>query len=126
MLYEPTLAPIVSLRPGRQLFVDDLLFESTTLTRTFHEPVTYAENPVLTPQTRLESNLDHADPAWQAASGACPFDDGVFYDPADGVLKMWYSAGHRYATALAYSRDGIHWERPQLDVVPGTNTVIGY
>jgi hypothetical protein len=60
------------------------------------------------------------------ASGACPFDDGVFYDPADGLFKMWYSAGHRYATALAVSRDGIRWERPRLDVVPGTNAVIGY
>ena len=78
------------------------------------------------PETRLESNLDHADPAWQAASGACPFDDGVFFDPADGRFKLWYSAGHRFATALATSPDGIHWERRPLDVVPGTNAVIAY
>ena len=121
-----TSAPVLELRRGRQLFVDDFLVQSSTLTRTFHQPVPHPANPVLVPETRLESNLDHADPAWQPASGACPFDDGVFYDPADGLFKMWYSAGHRYATALAYSRDGIHWERPALDVVPGTNAVIGY
>src|SRR5262245_61992874 len=119
-------APVLQLRPGRQLFVDDFLVESTTLSRTFHRPAKHPANPVLTPQTRLESNLDHADPAWRAASGACPFDDGVFFDPADGLFKMWYSAGHRYATALAVSHDGIHWERPRLDVVPGTNSVSGY
>ena len=66
---------VIALRPGRQLFVDDWLIDSTTLTRTFHQPATCAQNPVLAPETRLESNLDHADPAWQAASGACPFAD---------------------------------------------------
>jgi hypothetical protein len=119
-------APAVRLRPGRQLFVDDALIEGTTLTRTFHRPERCPDNPLLVPETRLESNRDHADPAWRAASGACPFDDGVFFDPADGRFKLWYSAGHRFATALATSPDGIRWERHPLDVVPGTNAVLAY
>jgi hypothetical protein len=55
---------------------------------------------------------------------ACPFQDGVFYDPKDRLYKMWYHAGWFDGTALATSQDGIHWNRPELDVEPGTNRVI--
>ena len=69
---------------------------------------------------------------------AAPQSDGVFYDPADQLFKMWYRGGTkpkpegakgyydgygRYACYVT-SRDGIHWDRPELDVVPGTNAVI--
>ena len=51
------------------------------------------------------------------------FSDGVFYDAADRLFKMWYMAGYQQHTALAVSRDGITWTRPTLAVVPGTNIV---
>jgi hypothetical protein len=55
---------------------------------------------------------------------AAPFSDGCFHDPKDKLFKLWYMAGWYDGTALATSSDGIHWERPELDVVPGTNLVL--
>ena len=55
---------------------------------------------------------------------AAPFSDGCFYDPEDKLFKLWYMAGCFDGAALATSSDGIHWERPDLHVVPGTNLVL--
>lgn len=108
---------VIPIDVGRQLFVDEFLIQQTTLRRTVHQPEKHAGNPVLRPQTPVELNGGDQ-------PVACPFSDGVFYDPADGVFKMWYMAGWFDGTALAVSHDGIHWERPELDVVPGTNRVL--
>ncbi len=40
------------------------------------------------------------------------FSDGVFFDPADRLFKMWYMAGYQQHTALAMSTDGIAWTAP--------------
>jgi len=102
---------------GRQLFVDDFLIEQTTLKRTFHQPQYHAASPVLKP-----------DQPWESAGRgafAAPFSDGVWFDPRDGIFKMWYYAGHSVgATCYATSKDGVHWEKPKLDVEPGTNIVL--
>jgi len=37
---------------------------------------------------------------------------------------MWYLGGYLTSTCYATSKDGVHWERPELDVVPGTNIVM--
>ena len=108
---------VIRIDVGRQLFVDDFLIESTTLTRQFHKARKYPGNPVLKPQTKLE--LNNGD-----SPAACPFSDGVFYDPQDKLFKIWYHAGWFDGTACATSTDGIHWKRPELDVVPGTNRVV--
>ena len=36
---------------------------------------------------------------------------------------MWYMGGYVKSTCYATSQDGIHWDKPLLDVVPGTNVV---
>ena len=108
---------VISIDVGRQLFVDDFLIESTTLSREFHKARKYEGNPILKPETKLELNGGN-DPA------ACPFSDGVFFDPRDQLFKMWYHAGWFDGTAYAISQDGIHWTRPKLDVDPGTNRVV--
>lgn len=108
---------VIRIDVGRQLFVDDCLIASTTLDREFHKAEKYEGNPVLKPETELELNGGR-DPV------ACPFSDGVFYDPKDKRFKMWYHAGWFDGTAYATSTDGIHWTRPALDVVPGTNRVV--
>jgi hypothetical protein len=103
---------------GRQLFVDEFLVEQTNLKRTFHLPEYHPASPVLVP-----------DKPWEG-SHAAPFSDGVFYDPADRLFKMWYWAAggvetqQRMATCLATSVDGIKWIKPVFDVVPGTNIVL--
>ena len=86
--------------------------------REFYQPVKYEGNPVLSPETVEEMNQGYC-------PMAAPFSDGCFYDPRDKLFKLWYQAGwYDDKTALASSSDGIHWERPKLDVVPGTNLVI--
>ena len=109
-------API-AIDTGRQLFVDDYLVQATDLTRTYHAAQPHPAAPVLSPQTELEMNGGRC-------PVAAPFNDGVWYDPADQLFKLWYHAGWFDGTALAISRDGLHWERPRFDVIPGTNAVI--
>ena len=120
----PRVAPYLMNRPdvipidvGRQLFVDDFLVLDTTLKRTLHRARLHDLNPVLKPETPLEMNGG-------LRPLACPFNDGVFYDPQDGLFKLWYHAGWFDGIAYATSRDGLHWERPNLDVEPGTNRVL--
>ena len=106
--------PLILIDVGRQLFVDDFLIEQTTLKRTFHRPQYHRANPLLKPQRPWER---------KDAKYAMPFSDGVWYDPKDQRFKMWYMGGLLHATCLAESTDGIEWERPDLDVQPGTNIV---
>lgn len=113
---------VIPIDVGRQLFVDDFLIDKTTLQRRFHHPEYHAANPVLAP-----------DQAWEGTGGrarAGCFSDGVWFDPSDKLFKMWYWASSsapnpvRYDTCLATSRDGIRWDKPAFDVVPGTNIVL--
>ena len=107
---------VISIDVGRQLFVDDFLVRDTTLKRTFHLPKYHQASPVLKPDKPWEmKNPDHA--------AAMVFSDGVWYDPKDRLFKMWYLVGESAATGYATSRDGIHWEKPLLDVRPPTNIV---
>lgn len=122
--YEPMPVPWLESSPsvipvdcGRQLFVDDFLIESTNLKRQYHKAVKYPGNPVLKPETALESG-EYGQPL------ACPKDGGVWWDPVDKIFKMWYEAGWIGSMAYATSRDGIHWERPNLDIFPGTNKIL--
>ena len=108
---------VIPIDLGRQLFVDDFLVAESSLTRAYHLPRKFGGNPVLVPETPLEMK-GGGQPV------ACPFSDGVWYDPRDGRFKMWYHAGWFDGTALALSDDGVHWSRPTLDVTPGTNRVL--
>ncbi len=107
---------VIPIDVGRQLFVDDFLIEETSLGRTFHQAEYHPDNPVL-----------KANEPWERKGGApsaMPFSDGVWYDPADGLFKMWYLSPYVAGTSYATSRDGIHWEKPALGVYPGTNIVL--
>ena len=120
--FEPMSVPYLTAPPavipidvGRQLFVDDFLIEETTLRRTFHQAEYHPACPILRP-----------DRHWEKAVGnptAMVFSDGVRYDPEEKLFKMWYMGGYNTSTCYATSRDGITWEKPSLDVRPGTNIV---
>ena len=75
--------------------------------------------------------IKHPEPAFKMDA---PWDEetdvlndfNVLYDEEECIFKMWYSVGYyagadsyRWSERLAYaiSSDGIHWERPQLDMV---------
>ena len=45
---------VIPIDLGRQLFVDDFLIESTSLTRVFGKPEIHPQSPVLTPETEEE------------------------------------------------------------------------
>ena len=115
--YLKQVPKVIPIDVGRQLFVDDFLIESTTLSRTYHKPEKYSGNPLLKPETPLELNQG-LNPV------AAPFSDGAFYDPAEKRFKLWYQAGWFNGVALAVSKDGLNWTRPELDVVPGSNRVV--
>ena len=109
---------LITIDVGRQLFVDDFLIESTTLRRMFHQPTYFEGNPVLKP-----------DKPWEKLGRgpmAMPFSGGIWFDPQDKLLKMWYMAGYGKAVCYATSKDGILWQKPELDVVPGTNIVYNH
>jgi hypothetical protein len=117
----------IPIHVGRQLFVDDFLIEKTDLKRTFHSPEKYSGNPVLRPETELELNRNRIAPSRQGEPGnaaAVPKSGGIWWDADEQHFKMWYEAGWINTIALAISRDGVHWERPKLDVRPGTNQVL--
>ncbi len=108
---------IIPVDNGRQLLVDSFLIEKSSLTRIAHQPRKVACNPVLCPETQLEQGR-------YGTPGASAKDGGVWWDPTEGVFKMWYEAGWLHKMAYAVSRDGINWERPLLDVVEGTNEIV--
>ena len=109
----PELIPI---DVGRQLFVDDFLIEHTTLRRTFHRPEYHPDCPVIAPDQPWECK--------DSSPMAAVFSDGVWYDPSDELFKMWYCGGDRQLVCYATSKDGIQWEKPSLDIVPGTNILL--
>lgn len=114
----------INIDVGRQLFVDDFLIEESSLHRDFHKAVYHPANPLLRPERPWEIDDPYAAMTKTApSSAAMVFSDGVFFDPADRVFKMWYMAGYQQHTALATSTDGIAWTRRAANVIPGTNIV---
>jgi hypothetical protein len=99
---------VIPIDVGRQLFVDDFLIEQTSLARTPHRPQFYANNPVLKP-----------DGITDTLNQAAPYSDGVWYDPADHLFKMWYFGGQGSMLCYAQSTDGKNWIRPNLNVISG-------
>jgi hypothetical protein len=116
---------VVPIDVGRQLFVDDFLIERTSLVRTFHRAEYHPANPLIRPTTRWEKYDEYAERTKTRSNpAAMVFSDGVFFDPRDRLFKMWYMGGYSQNTCYAVSHDGITWEKPSLDVLPGTNIVM--
>lgn len=104
----------------RTLMIDQCIDSVYNLTKTYHQPKKYSLNPVLKADRPWELNAN-GDPY------AAPFSGGVWFDDSQCLFKMWYSAGggkkNGLVTCYAVSRDGKNWEKPVLDIVPGTNIV---
>lgn len=115
---------VIPINVGRQLFVDNFLISETDMVATPHTPDFYQGNPVLEPDRDWEVTTE-------GAPYCAPFSDGIWFDENSNKFRMWYLAGanllHRdttrqtFYTCYAESLDGIKWEKPLLDVVPGTN-----
>lgn len=107
---------VIRIDTGRQLFVDDFLIEESWLETRYHPARFSEDSPILRPQTPLEMNRG-------IAPVAAPFTDGCWYDPQDGLYRLYYHAGWFDGTALAVSTDGRHFVRKNLDNQVGTNRI---
>jgi hypothetical protein len=58
---------------------------------------------------------------------AMVFSDGVWFDPADGLFKIWYLGDNRTGISYATSTNGVDWVKPDIPdaLVPNTNVVLG-
>lgn len=107
---------VISIGNFRQLFIDDYLIAKTdNITRRLRPVDKYSGNPIVRPNQPWERGL------------AVP-QGSVIYDDEDRIYKMWYTtnvqsrgkgATFNKGKALAYaiSKDGIHWDKPELDSV---------
>jgi hypothetical protein len=113
--YLKTPPAVIPIDVGRQLFFDDFLIDQTTLHRTFHAATYHPDTPILKPDQKWE----------QTGQNPCAmvFSDGVWHDPKDALFKMWYMGGIVRSTCYATSKDGVHWDKPILDVAKDTNIV---
>jgi DNA-binding FadR family transcriptional regulator len=105
----------VLMSPGQArtfLFIDDGEIERLDgLTRTVNQANKHHHNPVIVPEKPWE--------------GRCVFPSAtVLYDEALKEYRMWYQ-GYRpiapledqYSLCYAVSVDGVHWRKPELDIV---------
>ncbi len=113
-----------------QLFVDDhMIAERQNVERQFHQPKKYEGNPVLCPENPWE--------------GLSCFAHGTVLREPSGRLRMYYNGfvdempfdnsmenpGNTFC--VAYSEDGLHWEKPNLGIHPyqgrtDTNLILPY
>jgi hypothetical protein len=98
-----------------ELFLDNEMLEVTPgVSRKLHPPQKHPLNPVVRPDRWCEGNYIE------------PYT--TMYDPVDRLFKMWARAGSDWkskrldgnaAFMLYYtSTDGIHWNKPDLGVIP--------
>ncbi|MBM3888295.1 MAG: hypothetical protein FJ388_04120, partial [Verrucomicrobia bacterium] len=117
------LPKTIPIDVGRQLFVDDFLIEKTDMKRTFHQAQKHPANPVFKAETKEE--LAASSEGARGHEATCYLGHGgVFFDPRDGVFKMFYTAGWRGGLAMATSKDLVHWTRPELGFPPGGNLLL--
>src|SRR5262249_36226703 len=106
---------IIDIGDRKQLFVDDLLLaEHSRISKFVYRPEKYPGNPILVADKpwELETN--------ERLRGVQLDAQSSLYDEEDKLFKIWYLprvwknnyAGWCYAT----SRDGYHWEKPELGV----------
>jgi len=95
---------IIEIGNQKQLFVDDHIIEQMdNLKRVMNQPKKYPGNPVLVPDRPWEGFRAH-------------MYGSVIYDRQAELFKMWYWAGTGSTMSGAYatSKDGIHWDKPDL------------
>src|SRR3990172_11806828 len=107
-----------------ELFIDRQILNDVhqrmyNVRQTLHQPVKYEGNPIFSPEMPWEGG--------RCQVGTYPHDFGTFggtlYDPDEKIFKMWYvgvggGIPNNWFMCYATSKDGIHWERPNLGMFP--------
>ena len=115
--YLSTPPAVIAIDVGRQLFVDGYLVEWTNATRTFHRAISRGivlHLPRMSASCRTESSrLDRwASTMWLRR----PFSGGAWYDDCTRRFILHYRCRYEYPGmgmgCVAFSRDGVHWRRP--------------
>ena len=94
--------------PWRRLFLDAAVVEQQQgLTRVFHAAEKHPGNPVI-----------QADKPWEGVSAITgPYVYGTVLPEGD-KLRLWYQILNQgNHVGYAESRDGIHWEKPELGII---------
>ena len=105
---ETDAVDVISIGKHRQLFVDDFLIaEADNITRRLCPVMKSPQNPILRP-----------DRPWE---GRTTVPQGtVIYDDQERIYKMWYTTDIQSkgkGLAYAVSKDGLHWDKPEMDIV---------
>jgi len=106
----------LNIHDQSQLFVDKVLVRETDrVWFTQHQGKKHPANPVLKPDRPWEGWLTYV------------YGD-VLYDHEEKIFKMWYLAGnktdyfdHNTITCYATSKDGIHWDKPEVGTLQSKN-----
>ncbi len=103
-----------SLKIGRrkQLFADGYIIEELeNVYRVMNQPVKYGGNPLIELNPHQRPGSDDL----IVVSGS------VLYDQEVGLFKMWYEGANynwnHNVVCYSYSKDGIHWELPDLGLI---------
>ena len=102
----------VDVGTAKQLFVDDHVIGSLEgAFRVLNQPVKYEGNPIIELKPAQTVGSDNK----VVVMGS------VLYDEDESLYKMWYdAANYRWSSvhlAYATSRDGIHWDLPNLGLL---------
>ncbi len=109
----------------KQLLFDDYVVEDIRDTkRKINKPIKYSGNPIIVTDRPWES---FAIPNDSASLPVMP--NTVLYDKEEKIFKMWgtifryvfydsaKNSGYTYWAVYLTSKDGIHWQKPNLDIV---------
>ncbi len=115
-----TWPPIPSPGSNWELFVDkgilnDALPRMHNVRQTLHHPVKYEGNPIFVPENSWEGTEC---PPVSYPHDFC-FYGATLYDEDEQLFKMWYNGVGggiicNWLMCYATSKDGIHWQRPNL------------
>ena len=120
----------LSLGLGKQLLVDDLVIESmTNVTR--EVGVATKQGIVLKPSLPSDFQAGHVHdgpdggPGYEFGESAFCWFFSPHWDPDYGKFRLWYMAGKRPGSGLAYaeSHDGSHWTKPLISSDGKSNLV---
>ena len=108
-----------------QLFVDDYLVENRFNEDRLSAPVPHAlQMPERLPEPLLTMD---ADKPWESTGLGYP---SVIYDPYEKKFRLYYQVSNApteeqkkqgrgsYSSCYAESEDGIHWQKPLMDITP--------
>ena len=114
------LGQLIQLGAERQLFVDDSLIESISGARRVMNPaVKVKHNPVIRPEHPWEGKdvrVSHVFPDEKTGTFKMIY-SGYTFRATQGEKEIIVDGEGQPVTCLATSKDGIHWEKPVLNLV---------